>query len=90
MAFQTSKINPNKKYTFYIVIQDTHAYLCVYNEHKLYTIIFTVLYAVCSSDHSVLLRQKKAGHNPLNGFYNVMCPGLEGILDQRFPDFPSS
>lgn len=46
MAFQTSKINPNKKYTFYIVIQDTHAYLCVYNEHKLYTIIFTV--ATCS------------------------------------------
>lgn len=46
MAFQTSKINPNKKYTFYTVTQDTHAYFCVYNERKFYAIIFTL--ATCS------------------------------------------
>lgn len=71
MAFQTPKINPNKKYTFYMVTQNTHAYLCVYNEHKFYVIFLPLLHAVCSIYHSILLRRKNAGHNPLNGFHNL-------------------
>lgn len=38
--------NPNKKYTFYTVIHETHANLYVYNEHKFYTVFTLATFSV--------------------------------------------